>query len=57
MLPDEIFSTVCKVPTIKASSQKRKKKKKKKNCIDESNFTAKHLNYPERIEKLAEHFE
>ena len=28
MLPDDIFSTFCKVPTIKASSKKRRKKNK-----------------------------
>ena len=35
MLPDDIFSTVCKVPTIKASGKKRKKKNT--NCVGESN--------------------
>ena len=55
MLPDDIFSTVCKVPTIKAASKKRKKKNK--NCIGESNASAKHLNNPERIAELAEHFD
>ena len=55
MLPDDIFSTVCKVPTIKASGKKRKKKNT--NCVGESNSSAKHLNNPERIAKLAEHFD
>jgi hypothetical protein len=33
-LPDDIFSTVCKVPTIKKSVKKRKKKNT--NCVGES---------------------
>ena len=55
MLPDDIFSAVCKVPTIKASGKKRKNKTT--NCVGESNSSAKHLNNPERIAKLAEHFD